>query len=79
MRKCLLTMAAFAVIAGALVLRKAQDDAQDARLCALMERQDEFDGETVDILWHWRREGHPSYRFQRLYAEKIADLPGWRP
>ena len=79
MKKLVLLLFLGAVVAAALTTLCSMDTAQDERLCALMERQSEFDGETVDVLWHWRTRGHPSDRFCRLYADKIKDLPGWRP
>ena len=79
MKKILFWGLASASFAGAAITLKVLNDAQDARFCTLMESQSTFDGETVDMLWHWKREGRPSERFQRLYAAKIADLPGWRP
>lgn len=79
MKKILWPMAAVAVFIVAIAALKAQDDVQDARFCEIMESQSTFDGEIVDMLWHWKNEGRPSERFQALYAEKIADLPGWRP
>jgi ABC-type glycerol-3-phosphate transport system substrate-binding protein len=79
MKKIILLVAAVVVFVAAAAALKAQNDAQDARFCDLIESQSAFDGETVDALWHWKREGHPSERFQALYDEKIRDLPGWRP
>lgn len=79
MAKLLLTGTAILAITGACALLHCQNRVQDEKFCALMENHSTFDGETVDALWHWRREGRPSKRFQVLYAEKIANLPGWRP
>lgn len=79
MKKILLIGVGIALFIAAVAALKAQNDAQDEKFCALMESQSTFDGETVDMLWHWKQEGRPSERFRRLYAEKIADLPGWRP
>lgn len=79
MRKLVLLLVAVAALGGAAIVLRAQDVAQDAKFCEMMESQDNFDGETVDMFWHWKREGRPSERFQRLYEAKIRDLPGWRP
>ncbi len=54
------------------------DNAQtDYRLCDVMERQTEFSGKTVDLLYHFKNEGYPSKRFMELYDKKIKNLPGW--
>lgn len=79
MKKLALLLLVVVVVVLALLTLRRMDTAQDERLCVLMETQTEFDGETVDTLWHWRMEGRPSARFNRLYADKIKDLPGWRP
>lgn len=79
MKKLVLLLFLGAVVVAALTTLCSMDTAQDKRLCVLMETQAEFDGETVDTLWHWRTEGRPSARFNRLYADKIKGLPGWRP
>lgn len=79
MKKILWIGVGVVLFIAALAALKAQDDAQDARFCALMEQNSTFDGLTVDALWHWRNEGRPSERFLQLYDAKIRDLPGWRP
>lgn len=79
MKKIVLTIVAFTAIAVACTLLIHQNMVQDEKFCSLMEQNDMFDGETVDMLWHWRTEGFPSARFRELYDAKIRDLPGWRP
>lgn len=79
MKKLVLPLLLLTVIAAAMLTLHRMDAAQDRRLCVLMEQRTTFDGETVDTLWHWRTRGHPSDRFCQLYADKIKDLPGWRP
>lgn len=79
MKKIVLTALTLAVIAGACALLIHQNMVQDEKFCAIMEQNDMFDGETVDMLWHWRTDGFPSARFRSLYDEKVKNLPGWRP
>lgn len=79
MKKLGLLLLAVMVVVLMLLTLRHMNTAQDERLCVIMETQTEFDGETVDTLWHWKTEGRPSARFNRLYADKIKDLPGWRP
>ena len=79
MKKLVLPLLLLTAIAAAVLALHSMDVAQDRRLCALMEQRTTFDGETVDVLWHWKTRGRPSARFNRLYADKIKDLPGWRP
>jgi len=79
MKRLVLLLLAVVVVVLTLLTLRRMDAAQDERLCVLIESQTEFDGETVDTLWHWRMQGRPSDRFCQLYDAKIKDLPGWQP
>ena len=79
MKKLVLVIAGLAIAVASLTALHMTDVAQDEKFCALIENQESFDGTTVDMLWHWKTQGHPSNRFLRLYEAKIKDLPGWRP
>lgn len=79
MKKIILILAGIAVMVAALVAIHRMDAATDARFCALIEQNTEFDGHTVDRLWNWKTKGNPSPRFLELYEAKIKKLPGWRP
>lgn len=77
--KIILIVVGLAVLGGSWWWLYHDFKVRQDELIEFMQSKDDFTGEEVDSLWHFKNEHGVSDEFMELYNKKIKPLPGWRP
>lgn len=75
----LLLIFLFAVSTTCLIWEWQKYQREHDELVTLMESNDDFDPNTVDRLWRFKRDNSVSDHYMDLYNRKVKHLPGWTP